>query len=565
MGARPRFLTRAVPPEAGGVAPAAAGDRPGPVAFLVVAVLYWVGAVFGSRMTMTPEAVSLLWPANAVLLAAFVRYGGQAWGRFSLIAIGAELAADLPRFTVSSALLFGGTNVLEATVAWLLLRAWGFDPRFERIEDVGRFVFAGPFAGALLGAVAGTLAMSALEGLQSGYVQAVLLWWFGDGLGLLVFSPLLVTLWSPARHGPAPVGAQPFVDAAMIVTGLVTLGLFAGGAGGVIESTHLRPVLLVPFVAYAAVRIPFRWVCVLVTLVAGGFVALTVAGRSPYGSAPPYLQAIWAQEFALVATIVALGVSVLTTNVRSREEELRGTNVELRNRTAALEQSNAELRRLAFVAAHDLQTPLRSISAFSQLLHERCRGHLGPEADDWIRRTGESTRRLEALLRDLGSLATIDAATTPFAFVDVGALCDDIVDTLRPRFEACGGRVTRDALPVVRGDREQLARVFEELFVNAIKFRGDAPPRIHVSARPGPAEWVFSVRDEGRGIPPEDHPRVFDLFYRHADVGDLPGTGFGLAMCARIVHRHGGRIWVESATGAGSTFSFTLPHEAGPA
>lgn len=535
-------------------------QSPGLAAFLAVPLLFWLAAWIGSLLTLTPEAVSLLWPPNAVLLGAIVLYAGRGWAGFAALTLVAELAADLPHgIEPRAALVFGLANVLEVSVAWLLLQRWGFDPRFERLEDVGRFLLAGPGIGALTGAAVGTTFLGLVEGLTSSWLDAVLLWWFGDGLGLLVFFPLVVTFWMPSQPPAPSVRPGLAVDVVMAILGAATLVVVASVEGGALYGVHSRPVLLLPFTLYAAVRLPFRWVCLLVASVALLFVGRTVAGHPLYEGSGPLTSVVWTQEFVLVHSLVAQGVSALLASVRRHEELLGVANVELERRAAALEQGNAELRRVAFVAAHDLQTPLRSISGFVQLLQAEFAGRLGPVADDWIRRTTENTRRLEALLRDLGALAALDADTTPFRPVDMAALHDDVVRGLERAIEESGAAISRGELPVVRGNPDQLARLLKELLVNALKFRGEAPPRVHVAARREPGQWVFSVHDNGVGIPPEEHARVFELFHRLPSARDTPGTGFGLAMCARVVHRHGGRIWLAGAPGLGSIFFFTLP------
>jgi light-regulated signal transduction histidine kinase (bacteriophytochrome) len=322
----------------------------------------------------------------------------------------------------------------------------------------------------------------------------------------------------------------------------------------------VRPHLLIPFVLYASVRLPFRWVCVLVMVLALLLVALTVDGRPPFGLAAPSIAAITVQEFVMVVSVLSLGVSSLLAHLRVREEELHRANEELRRRTVALERNNRELQRIAYVASHDLQTPLRSISGFSQLLRRRYGGRLGPTADDWIRRVTDNTQRLERLLRALGDVAAVDTAGAPFAPVDLNAVFAAATADLDAEIRAAAAVVTRDELPVVVGDRVQLLRVMRELICNALTARGRAPTSIHVSAREDLREWIVSVRDDGVGIPAGEQERVFNLFYRTAGPG--PAVGAGLALCARVVHRHGGRIWVESTPGAGSTFSFSIPKDA---
>lgn len=542
------------------LSPPEPAPRPGAAAFVAVPLLYLLGAAIGSRLMMEPAGVAVLWPANAVLVAALVRYRGRGWWAFALAAIVAEVVVDLWTIPIPEALVFGGANVVEASIAWLLLQAWHFDPRFERVADVGRFVLAGPVVAALVGAVTGTVFLTAVTGHDGTFSETVQVWWLGDALGLLVFTPLLLSFWVGGHRHVVPFPSRPLADLAMVVGGVATMGLLAGTDERVV-GMHLRPVLLLPFVLYAAVRLPFRWVCVVVMTVALTFVALTVSGRSPYGGADPSPGVLWTQDFVLVMSVLSLAISTLLTNVRIGEEELRVANRQLRQRAAALEQSNADLRRIAFVTAHDLQTPLRSISSFTQLLGAELHGRLGPAAEDWIRRVIDNTRRLEALLRGLGKLAEVDVRDKPFEPVDLGLVFDQVVLDIPDMIRDAGASLSRDVLPVVLGDPEQLAQLLRELLCNAIKYRAAAPPTVHASARALLDDWEISVRDNGIGIPSDAHAQVFELFQRLPSPDDVSGTGVGLALCARVVHRHGGRIWIESEPGAGCTVRFTLPRQ----
>ncbi|MCX7887963.1 MAG: ATP-binding protein, partial [Verrucomicrobiae bacterium] len=225
----------------------------------------------------------------------------------------------------------------------------------------------------------------------------------------------------------------------------------------------------------------------------------------------------------------------------------------------ALARSNAELEQFAYVASHDLQEPLRVVSGFLQLLQQRCEGKLGPEADEYIRYAIEGAHRMRNLIRDLLEYSRVGRRPEPFSEVDCNAIVQTVLANLQPAIVEQQGRVTVDPLPVVRGDATELTQLFQNLIANALKFRGPQPPEVRVSVRENKDEWVFSVRDNGIGIHPKDFERIFVIFQRLHTTEEYPGTGIGLALCRKIVERHGGRIWVESQPGEGATFYFTLP------
>lgn len=254
----------------------------------------------------------------------------------------------------------------------------------------------------------------------------------------------------------------------------------------------------------------------------------------------------------------------LEEEIREREraeEETRRAKEELEDRvgqrTAELARSKAEMERFAFVASHDLQEPLRILTAYAGLLEEDCGGQLDDAGREYLGLMVGSADRMQRLIQDLLTYSRLGREPTAAASVNPGEALDIALENLKVATSESRARITRDDMPLVRGDGRSLVQLFQNLLGNAIKYAGDAPPVIHVGARTEGELVVVSVRDEGRGIAPEHHELIFEPFRRlHAD--DSEGTGIGLAICKRIVEGCGGRIWVESSPGRGSTFSFTL-------
>lgn len=247
----------------------------------------------------------------------------------------------------------------------------------------------------------------------------------------------------------------------------------------------------------------------------------------------------------------------------NRQLELRveQRTQELAQHADALERSNVELQRFAYVASHDLQTPLRSIAGFMQLVQRATAGKLDTDADGWMRRVVDNTHRMQALIRDLLEYARVDARARPFVAVPLAAVFDSVIDLLDASIRDAQAAVTRSELPTVMGDPSQLTQVLQNLVANAITYHGDQPPSVHVSAERNGDGHTICVSDNGIGIDPAQHEHIFDIFHRLHTQQAYPGTGLGLAVCRRVVSRHGGRIWVESRPGEGSRFNFTLPLE----
>jgi light-regulated signal transduction histidine kinase (bacteriophytochrome) len=245
----------------------------------------------------------------------------------------------------------------------------------------------------------------------------------------------------------------------------------------------------------------------------------------------------------------------------SSEELKKAHNVlelRVRERTEELARSNAELEQFAYIASHDLQEPLRMVSSYVQLLGRRYKGKLDQDADDFIAFASEGAIRMQRLINDLLAYSRVGTRGKSFEEVNLEAVLARALENLQLALKEKNAAVTHDPLPVVYGDAGQLTQVFQNLIDNAMKFRAEALPRVHVSARLEGNDCVCSVRDNGIGIAPEFVNRLFVLFQRLHTRRDYPGTGIGLAICKRIVERHGGKIWVESRPGEGSTFFFQI-------
>ncbi len=242
------------------------------------------------------------------------------------------------------------------------------------------------------------------------------------------------------------------------------------------------------------------------------------------------------------------------------EERLKldTANRELRLKSEELARSNAELEQFAYVASHDLQEPLRMVSSYTQLLEQRYRDVLDDKAKRYIYYAVDGASRMQRLIVDLLSYSRVGSRAQPLARTDSHAALGEALRNLGPTIAETQALVTNEDLPEVWADHSQLVQVFQNLIGNAIKFHGTESPRAHVSAERRGERWVFCVRDNGIGIDPRYFERVFVIFQRLHSREEYPGTGIGLALCRRIVERHGGTIWVESEPGKGAAFFFTL-------
>jgi signal transduction histidine kinase len=288
---------------------------------------------------------------------------------------------------------------------------------------------------------------------------------------------------------------------------------------------------------------------------------------------------VLAEAFNSMADQLQKTIGSLERRVAERTRELRRTNEELkaevaerRRAEAELARSNADLEQFAYVASHDLQEPLRMVTSYVQLLAQDYEGQLDPDADRFISYAVDGANRMKALIDDLLEYSRVGSRAKPFEPTSCDDVMEQVISDLDEAIKESRGEVTWKSLPTVMADGTQLAQLLRNLVGNGIKFRGEAPPHVHVSAALASSgaglaeapdsvreEWLFSVRDNGIGIAPKYHERIFRMFERLHHRSEYPGTGIGLAVCDKIVERHGGRIWVESQPGHGSTFYFTIP------
>ncbi len=260
---------------------------------------------------------------------------------------------------------------------------------------------------------------------------------------------------------------------------------------------------------------------------------------------------------------IAFGTAFHVIGQDRAKQQLRRKSHDLEVLVADLERSNADLERFAYVASHDLQTPLRNVTSYAQLLSRRYASRLDADADTFIGFIVEGSLRMSHLIQDLLEYARVSNSPRPTGTVSAAAAADEALANLAAEVAGAGAVVEVGTLPSVRATSSHLVSLFQNMIGNAVKYRADdRPVHVRVSARPDrPGWWVFAVADNGIGIDPEYFEQIFTVFQRLHPPGDRDGTGIGLALCQRIVAQSGGRLWVESEPGKGATFLFTLPGE----
>jgi light-regulated signal transduction histidine kinase (bacteriophytochrome) len=247
------------------------------------------------------------------------------------------------------------------------------------------------------------------------------------------------------------------------------------------------------------------------------------------------------------------------------ERSLELASDELMARNCELARSNAELQQFAYVASHDLQEPLRMVAGFTQLLAKRYGDKLDEDGREFIKFAVDGATRMKGLIDALLLYASVTSTRRELQEVHSEEIVHQVLDNLQMALRESGGAVECGPLPPVWGDGIQLTQLFQNLIGNALKFRGETPPRISITCESGVDDnaWRFCVRDNGIGMAAEGRSRLFQVFQRLHEQDRYPGTGIGLAICKKVVERHGGKIWVESALGEGTAFFFTIAKQRG--
>ncbi|HMB45471.1 MAG TPA: ATP-binding protein [Candidatus Methanoperedens sp.] len=395
------------------------------------------------------------------------------------------------------------------------------------------------------------------------------------GLSFIVISVNLVILLGYLYGAPLLYGGE--IRPVELPVGVAFIVLSTGLIATSGEDYSLLKLILGPSVRALLLRY-FLLVILIVALTDGVF--YNILSQFKLKITISELQGLSALIYVIAVSAVVFQLSHIIGNALYRSEtarkqaedlnELLAREIsnreraedELKQRAIELARSNAELEQYAYIASHDLQEPLRMITSFTQLLEKRYKGRLDNDADEFIGHIIDGATRMQMMINGILAYSRAGLSVKPFELTDCETVINQALDNLKIAIKESGAIVIHDRLPSVMADSSQMTTLIQNLLTNAIKFRKETP-RIHVCAKQKRGEWIFSVQDNGIGISPEFIDRIFVLFYRLHSRDAYPGSGIGLATCKKIVERHGGRIWVESKLGKGSTFYFTIPTKRG--
>jgi diguanylate cyclase (GGDEF)-like protein len=333
-------------------------------------VLYYLGAKLSLAFAVMPEVLVILWAPNSLLLTALFHFRGRRYAYFAGLIIVAEIAADFQTFSLTEAILFGAINLLEITLAYLLLRRWRFNPRFATPSDLSKFVMAGPVIGAFVAASAAGAVYSYFRGTETTYFEFLRTWWFSDGLGLLILTPLFLSIWPPAPGVADERVALSWYDGIALLGASVVLGAFVLSHRGMFHGVSVRAFLLLPVALYSAARFSLRATTILLAGVAFVVLFVTKNGQQPFGELPVRDTVVQVQELLSIMSVMSLGLAALLSQLRANRRELE---VRVQERTAELRAANVELEKLAVTDA--LTGLLNRRAVFDLLSQEMERAH----------------------------------------------------------------------------------------------------------------------------------------------------------------------------------------------
>jgi len=560
---------------------------------LLVTVGYTACTWLGRLLVMYPEFLASFWPGSGVGLAALLMRPRKEWpGLLAGIFVANLLVAGLTGVPMWPNLGYAAGNTVESLVcAALVGRVLGTPNLIATLRSLVVGAFALTVVGVPPTAFWG--AFVAHAAFDAPYWSVWRFWWSGDLLGVLLFTPVIMSWASTDWLRAALLLRRRAPEAIAVLAAAAVVSNFVFGAPPTADFLLPLPYATFPFLLWGALRLGMRGASLASLTVATVAVWHTVHGNGPFVAAGSghAAQVLAAQGFLVVAVLSTLILAmvieererakegleeandVLEERIQVRTRELQESNRQLREevvvreraeqevkRTVAdLARSNSELQQFAYVASHDLREPLRAVGGMVQLMEKNFKAQMEEKAKEYLSHIVDGVSRMQLLIDDLLEFSRVGARSHPIQEVETKKVLETVLSNLSVAIKESGAEVTHDGLPPLQCDVTQLTQLLQNLVGNAIKFHGEAPPKVRVTAEAKDGEWVFCVRDNGIGIDPQYFERIFTIFQRLHTRRAYPGSGIGLAICKKIVSLHGGRIWVESISGQGASFFFTYP------
>jgi signal transduction histidine kinase len=556
---------------------------------VLLAGVYLITAKLGLRLAFVNASATAVWAPSGIALAAVVALGPEVWPG---VLLGAFLANATTAGTWLTSLGIAVGNTLEALAgAALVARYANGLHAFDRARDVFKFTILTAAVSTTVSATIGVCCLG-ISGLAPWHDAGAvwLTWWLGDAAGDMIVAPLVLLWLLNPRLNWSPV---KIIEAALLALALCTVG--AGLFGGIWPAGRDHAplaFLFLPILMWAAFRFDRRGTATVSCALTAVAVWGTLHGFGPFVRRDPNESLLLLQAFLGVTSITVLAVAALVARQRADEVALAAAHddlesivadrtsdlaraitvlqseialrakaeSDLQKRTEELAKSNSALEQFATIAAHELQEPLRKIMTFGGLLRSGKDAAVPVDAD-YALKMEDAAGRMQKLVESLLRLSRVITNAKPLDLVPLSGVVEEVAADFRERYEREGGTIRAGSLPEIRAERLQMRQLFENLFSNSFKFRKkDAPPRLGIACVKQSDGFVkIEVSDNGIGFDPKDAGKIFEPFQRLNRRADYEGSGMGLAICKRVLMRHGGDIEARSAPGEGTTFVITLP------
>jgi signal transduction histidine kinase len=542
---------------------------------VAVTLVYLGAAKLGLSLAFATEQVTAFWPPTGIAVAALLLFGYRLWPAVFLGAFFVNSTSNEPLVTAAG--IAAGNTLGPLATVFLLRKLAGFDNAFARARDA--------LGLCLFGAIGMTVTASngvanlALAGIVpwSAYGSVWWVWWVGDTMGVLVVAPLVLAWAARSRldYTLKQVGEFSVLLAGLLGLCLIALtGTLFDGSVFISQNYALLPSIIWTFVIWGGLRFSQRETTTIVALIVGMAVWGAIHDRGPFTTGNLDERLILLELYMAAVVLTGLALSAVTTERRLaqgalqeaydklalRVEERTRVEAALRTKTRELEATNADLEEFAYVASHDLQEPLRKINSFADLLIEEFRDDLDDAGLDYLRRMQDAARRMDTMIHDLLQLsrATALSERKPVQLAD---LLQGVLRDLDTAIQESGARIEVGNLGAALVAPVAVSQVLINLLGNSLKYRSkEVGLVIGIEARPAKDGMLeVAVADNGIGFEQQYADRIFKPFYRLHTREEYPGMGIGLAVCRKIVERHGGRISAEGRLGDGATFRFTLP------
>jgi signal transduction histidine kinase len=521
---------------------------------ILLAAAYYGAAQLGFAFAFATKQVTAIWPPTGLALAALCLGGRRYWPGVALGAFTANIASHEPLLT---ALGITVGNTLEAVIgATILLRIPGFRPSLERMRDVLGLVFGAGVISTLVSATIGILSLMAGGLVKSGqFVPVWRVWWLGDLGGDVLVAPVLLVFGAILIATPRRFASALALPAAA-AAGLSVFGVI------VFRSDQPLDYLVFPVLFGIGLRLRQPGATLGSLALACVAVWATKHGYGQLATGSPDDQLLRAQTYVGVAGLTAMLVAAVRTERQAAEDQVSVVERTVAERTAELSAANRELEAFSYSVSHDLRAPLRAIDGYARAIEQDYGERLDEDGHRMLDRMRLASQRMGQLIDELLTLSRLTRKPMQRTRVDLSALARGIVEEINEAEPAGRGCFTVSDGLVVEGDKELLRTALRNLLENAWKFSAGREHPAICFARTGPGANTFVVRDNGVGFDMQYADKLFRPFERLHKQADFPGSGVGLTTVLRVIRRHGGDVWAESAPDQGASFFFTLTAEA---